>query len=128
MHAHVWLIDMGQPAEEAIIQVSVIAILNSVTEIHADCYPLQLLVIPPFMTAVDALTRHARHFVSMQLENIKTMGGVGNELIRVLLKPVYIARANQHDSLNSPWMMSLVNCFQIPLAHVYIILLTHSGA
>ncbi|KAK9854433.1 hypothetical protein MYU51_004483 [Penicillium brevicompactum] len=100
------LIDMGQPAESAIIQISVTAILDHVAEIPADCYLLELLVMPLFIAGADALSPYTRHYVIMRLDNIKAMAGVGNELIRVLLKSVWDARGNQkkHDKSNIPWM------------------------
>lgn len=100
------LIDMDQPAESAIIQISVTAILDHVAEIPADCYLLELLVMPLFIAGADALSPYTRHYVMMRLDNIKAMAGVGNELIRVLLKSVWDARGNQkkHDKSNIPWM------------------------
>ncbi|CAG8113250.1 unnamed protein product [Penicillium salamii] len=100
------LIDMTQPAEAVIIQTSVTAILDYVAEIPADCYLLELLVMPLFIAGADALSPHARHYVIMRLDNIKAMAGVGNDLIRTLLQSVWDARANQkkHDRSNIPWM------------------------
>ncbi|CAG8364915.1 unnamed protein product [Penicillium salamii] len=100
------LIDMTQPAEAVIIQTSVTAILDYVAEIPADCYLLELLVMPLFIAGADALSPHARHYVIMRLDNIKAMAGVGNDLIRTLLQSVWDARANQkkHDRSNVPWM------------------------
>lgn len=100
------LIDVDQPAEAAIIQSSVTAILDSVAEIPADCYLLELLVMPLFMAGADALSRHARHYILLRLDNIKSMAGVGNVLTRCLLKSVWDARANQekHECRNIPWM------------------------
>lgn len=100
------LIDMYQPAEAAIIQSSVTAILDSVAEIPADCYLIELLVMPLFMAGTDALSRHARHYVLLRLDHIKSMAGVGNDLTRALLKSVWDAREDQekYDSRNIPWV------------------------
>lgn len=100
------LIDMSQPAEAAIIQMSVTAILDNVAEIPADCYLIELLVMPLFIAGADALSPYTRHYVTMRLDNIKAMAGVGNNLTRDLLQSVWDARANQkkHDKSNIPWM------------------------
>lgn len=110
------LIDVEQPAEAAIIQSSVSAILDAVAEIPVDCYLLELLVMPLFMAGADALSRHARHYVLIRLDNIKSMAGVGNSLIRALLKSVWDARESKkkHDCRNIPWMW-FVRFLLIPL-------------
>lgn len=100
------LLDVTQAAEAPVIQQSVTAILDAVAEIPADCYLLELLVMPLFMAGTDALSPHSRHYVLLRLEHIKTRAGFGNQLTNKLLHNVWDARANQSkkDRSNIPWM------------------------
>ncbi|CAG7931643.1 unnamed protein product [Penicillium olsonii] len=112
------IIDLTQPAEAAVIQHSVTAILDHVAEIPVNCYLIELLVMPLFIAGADALSAHARHYILMRLDNIKALAGVGNDLIGSLLKMVWDARGNQqkHDRSNIPWMWFV--CVQHVLSEV----------
>lgn len=100
------LLDVTQPAESPVIQQSVTAILDAVSEITADCPLLELLVMPLFMAGADALSPHSRHYVLLRLDHIKSRAGFGNPLPNKLLHSVWEARANQlkKDRSNIPWM------------------------
>jgi hypothetical protein len=101
------LLDEYMPVETPIIQASVTAILDSVSEIPTECYLLELLVLPLFIAGTECLSSHARHYVLLRLENIRAMAGVGNSLTNALLKCVWDARGNQakNDHRNIPWML-----------------------
>ncbi|KAJ5598894.1 hypothetical protein N7510_011844 [Penicillium lagena] len=100
------LLDVTEPSETPAIQRSVTAILNAASEIPSDCGLIELLVMPLFLAGVDTLEAHARHYVLIRLDDIKSRAGFGNATPVALLNIVWDARRNQprNDPSNVPWM------------------------
>ncbi|KAJ5836001.1 hypothetical protein N7447_002027 [Penicillium robsamsonii] len=100
------LLDVTQPAEAPIIQNSVVAILDSLAKIPADCHLIELAVMPLFMAGADALSPYAQHYVLLRFDHVRAHGGVGNHVSISLLKSVWDSRGRQakNDSSNIPWV------------------------
>jgi hypothetical protein len=82
-----------RPADAAIIQDSVTAILDSVSEIHTG--PIELVILPLFIAGADCLSRHSRHYVILRLDGITSISGFSTDLPKMLLRQVWDARESQ---------------------------------
>ncbi|KAJ5776102.1 uncharacterized protein N7511_001113 [Penicillium nucicola] len=100
------LLDVYQPAEATIIQISVTAVLDAISEIPPNCHLIELLVMPLFMAGTDALSSYARHYVLLRYEHIKARAGFGHPAPISLLQSVWDGRGRQSkdDDRNVPWM------------------------
>ncbi|KAJ5317143.1 hypothetical protein N7508_001651 [Penicillium antarcticum] len=100
------LLDVYQPAEATMIQISVTAILDAIAEIPPGCHLIELLVMPLFMAGTDALSSYARHYVLLRFDHIKARAGFGHPAPLSLLQSVWDARGSQikDDNRNVPWM------------------------
>ncbi|KAL3449686.1 fungal-specific transcription factor domain-containing protein [Aspergillus insuetus] len=83
-----------RPAETSIIQDSVTAILDAVSEIHTG--PIELVILPLFIAGADCLSRHSQHYVILRLDGITSISGFSTDLPKMLLRQVWDARENQH--------------------------------
>ncbi|KAJ0422827.1 fungal-specific transcription factor domain-containing protein [Aspergillus carlsbadensis] len=87
------LLSPERPAEAAIIQDSVTAILDAVSEIQTG--PLELVILPLFIAGADCISRHSRHYVILRLDGITAISGFSTDLPKMLLRQVWDARAEQ---------------------------------
>ncbi|KAL2846593.1 fungal-specific transcription factor domain-containing protein [Aspergillus pseudodeflectus] len=82
-----------RPAEAAVIQDSVTAILDAVSGIHTG--PIELVILPLFIAGADCISRHSRHYVILRLDGISAISGFSTELPKMLLRQVWDARSRQ---------------------------------
>ncbi|KAL3489838.1 fungal-specific transcription factor domain-containing protein [Aspergillus germanicus] len=87
------MLSPSRPAEASIIQDSVTAILDAVSEIHTG--PMELVILPLFIAGADCISRHSRHYVILRLDGITAISGFSTELPKMLLRQVWDARAEQ---------------------------------
>jgi hypothetical protein len=87
------MLSPSRPAEASIIQDSVTAILDAVSEIHTG--PMELVILPLFIAGADCISRHSRHYVILRLDGITAISGFSTELPKMLLRQVWDARAKQ---------------------------------
>ena len=92
-----------KPAEAAIIQDSVSAVLDAVSEIPYNLVELEIL--PLFIAGTDCLSPHSRHYILLRLDFIRSIAGFSNSLPKRLLHQVWEARGSQpkRDSRNILW-------------------------
>jgi hypothetical protein len=82
-----------RPAEAAVIQDSVTAILDADSGIHTG--PIELVILPLFIAGADCISRHSRHYVILRLDGISAISGFSTELPKMLLRQVWDARSRQ---------------------------------
>lgn len=106
------LMDVRQSAEAPVIQDSVTAILDAIAEIPAECWLIELLVMPLFMAGADALPSYARHYILLRFGHIRDHGSHANRTSISLLESVWDGRAKQskHDRSNVYWVWFVSTC------------------
>ncbi|KAL4864383.1 hypothetical protein BDV12DRAFT_205760 [Aspergillus spectabilis] len=117
------LLDRLQPANSPEIQAAVNKILDTTSEIPADCSLIELMIFPLFMAGADALSRHSQYYVLARFREIERRSEMRNPVPADLLKQVWATRSAQapgHEE-NIPWQD--FTCFpELPRQHDYLII------